>query len=103
MPYFDAFAIAAYPRERLFAGRARERALAGGQAGNYPVLLVDDAVAGVWHQRRSGRRVEVAVEPFGKLTKARLAEVERPTERVGEVLEGRPELTVGPVGVGPHA
>lgn len=103
LPYFDAFAIAAYPRERLFAGPARERALAGGQAGNYPVLLVDDVVAGVWHQRRSGRRVKVTVEPFGKLTKAQMGEVERRAERVGEVLEGRAELTVGAVGVGPHA
>ena len=26
-----------------------------GQAGNYPVVLVDGVVGGVWHQRRSGR------------------------------------------------
>ncbi|NEE50665.1 winged helix DNA-binding domain-containing protein, partial [Streptomyces sp. SID8455] len=57
LPYFDAFTIASQPRERLFPGRAFERALAGGQAGNYPVLLVDGTVAGVWHQRRSGRRI----------------------------------------------
>jgi hypothetical protein len=68
LPYFDAYVIAAQPREVLFPGAAYRRALAGGQAGNHPVLLVDGMVAGVWHQRRQGRRTTVTVEPLGKLT-----------------------------------
>ena len=56
LPYFDAFVVAGQPRELLFPAAAATRALAGGQAGNYPVLLVDGVVGGVWHQRRSGRR-----------------------------------------------
>ena len=56
LPYFDAFVVAGQPRERLFPGPARDRGLTpGGQAGNYPVLLVNGVVGGVWHQRRSGR------------------------------------------------
>ncbi|MYR36437.1 winged helix DNA-binding domain-containing protein [Streptomyces sp. SID4944] len=107
LPYFDACTIASYPRERLFPGRASERALSpSGQAGNYPVLLVDGEVAGVWHQRRSGRRIAVTVEPLegrGALSGARLRELEAEVERVGAVMEGRAELTVGVVRVGPHA
>ncbi|MFI8518519.1 winged helix DNA-binding domain-containing protein [Streptomyces sp. NPDC085481] len=103
LPYFDAFAIASQPRERLFPGEAYGRALAGGQAGNFPVLLVDGTVAGVWHQRRSGKRIAVTVEPLRKLGAARLRELEARAERVATVLEGRAELTVGPVTVGPHA
>ncbi|MFI7237127.1 winged helix DNA-binding domain-containing protein [Streptomyces cyaneofuscatus] len=103
LPYFDAFAIAAQPRERLFPGPAFERALAGGQAGNYPVLLVDGTVAGVWHQRRSGKRITVTVEPLEPLPAGRLRELEDEVERVGEIMEGRAELTVGAVSVGPHA
>ncbi|MDI3408095.1 winged helix DNA-binding domain-containing protein [Streptomyces cavernicola] len=103
LPYFDAFGIAAYPRERLFAGAARERALAGGQAGNFPLLLVADAVAGVWHQRRSGRRIAVTVEPLRPLSAGRSRELEGRVRRVGEALEGAAELTVGEVTVGPHA
>jgi hypothetical protein len=104
LPYFDAYAIASQPRELLFPGAAYERALAGGQAGNYPVVLVDGTVAGVWHQRRSGRRIAVTVEPIGKtLGAARRRELEEQVERVGEVLEGRAELTVGKVTVGAHA
>ncbi|MFF1420095.1 winged helix DNA-binding domain-containing protein [Streptomyces sp. NPDC058280] len=103
LPYFDAYSIAAQPRERLFAGDAYARALAGGQAGNFPVLLVDGAVAGVWHQRRSGRRIEVTVEPLRTLTAGQRRELETQVERTGEILEGKPELTVGKVMVGPHA
>ncbi|MFI0002452.1 winged helix DNA-binding domain-containing protein [Streptomyces globisporus] len=103
LPYFDAFAIASAPRERLFPGAAWERALGGGQAGNFPVLLVDGVVAGVWHQRRSGRRIAVTVEPLKPLSGARLRDLEEQVERVAAITEGTAELTVGPVTVGPHA
>ncbi|MER7957608.1 winged helix DNA-binding domain-containing protein [Streptomyces sp. NPDC096030] len=103
LPYFDAFTIASQPRERLFPGAAHGRALAGGQAGNYPVLLVDGTVAGVWHQRRSGKRITVTVEPLKPLSAARLRDVEAQADRVATILEGRPELVVGTVTVGPHA
>ncbi|MFF2007959.1 winged helix DNA-binding domain-containing protein [Streptomyces sp. NPDC058195] len=103
LPYFDAFLIASQPRERLFPGAAYTRALAGGQAGNYPVLLVDGTAAGVWHQRRSGRRIAVTVEPLEPLPGRLLRELEAEVARVGEVLEGNAELTVGEVTVGPHA
>ncbi|MFF5974156.1 winged helix DNA-binding domain-containing protein [Streptomyces sp. NPDC012769] len=103
LPYFDAFAIASQPRERLFPGRARERALAGGQAGNFLVLLLDGTVAGVWHQRRSGKRITVTVEPLRPLGAPRLRELAAQADRLAAVLEGRAELTVGPVAVGPHA
>ncbi|MFE6188612.1 winged helix DNA-binding domain-containing protein [Streptomyces sp. NPDC056465] len=103
LPYFDAFTIASRPRERLFPGAARERALAGGQAGNFPVLLVDGTVAGVWHQRRSGKRIAVTVEPLRPLNAGRTRALEAQVEQLGRVLEGTPELTVGEVTVGAHA
>ncbi|WP_030594955.1 winged helix DNA-binding domain-containing protein [Streptomyces fulvoviolaceus] len=103
LPYFDAYGIAAQPRELLFPGDAYRRALAGGQAGNYPVLLVDGVVAGVWHERRQGRRTAVTVEPLGRFTARQGRELGEQVERVGEVLEARPELTIGKVAAGPHA
>jgi hypothetical protein len=36
LSYFDAYVVAAQPRELLFHGKAYRRALAGGQAGNHP-------------------------------------------------------------------
>ncbi|MFG3716781.1 winged helix DNA-binding domain-containing protein [Streptomyces massasporeus] len=103
LPYFDAYVIAGQPRERLFPGAAYERALGGGQAGNYPVLLVDGVVAGVWHQRRRGRRTTVTVEPLVRLTARQERELGEQVERLGEVLEAVPDLVVGKVTVGPHA
>ena len=103
LPYFDAFTIASQPRERLFPGRAYTRALGRGQAGNYPVLLVDGTVAGVWHQRRSGRRIAVTVELLEPLTAVQLRELDEQVERVAVAMEGKAELTVGTVTVGPHA
>src|SRR5215212_5599214 len=60
LPYFDAFVVGSQPRDRLFPPTAAARALVpSGQAGNFPVLLVGGEVAGVWHQRRAGRQVEI--------------------------------------------
>ncbi|MFE2354940.1 winged helix DNA-binding domain-containing protein [Streptomyces parvulus] len=103
LPYFDAYVVAAQPRERLFPGAARERALAGGQAGNFPVLMVDGTVAGVWHQLRRGRRTTVTVEPPGRLTARQERELAARVEQVGTVLEARAELVIGEVTVGAHA
>jgi hypothetical protein len=103
LPYFDAYIVAGQPRTLLFPPPAAERALAGGQAGNFPVVLVDGTVAGVWHHRRSGRNVAVTVEPLVRLTASRRRELDEQVARVGHVLEATAELTVGPVSVGPHA
>jgi hypothetical protein len=103
LPYFDSFQVGSHPRGLLFPGRAAERALARSQAGNYPVLLLDGVVGGVWHQKRSGSRVAVTVEPLGRLSKAQRAGLEAEVERIGAIIGARPELTVGPVSVGPHA
>src|SRR4029450_13826576 len=55
--YFDAFVVAGQPRERLYPGAAATRALTpAGQAGNYPVLLVDGVVRGARYRRDAGAR-----------------------------------------------
>jgi hypothetical protein len=104
LPYFDAFVVAGQPRERLYPGAAATRGLSpAGQAGNYPVLLVDGVVGGVWHQRRSGRRLAITVEPLRELTATRRRQLEEEVELVGGVMEAKATLTVGTVTVGPHA
>lgn len=103
LPYFDAYIVAGQPRPQLFPGAAADRALAHGQAGTFPVLLIDGTVAGVWHQRRSGRRIAITVEPLRPLTAAQRRELGSQAERIGVILEGAPELTIGAVSVGAHA
>jgi uncharacterized protein YukE len=104
LPYFDAYAVGSHPRDRLFPGKAATRALApSGQAGNYPVLLIDGVVYGVWHLRRSGRQIEVTVEPLIGLTAGQHRALETQVDRIGQILEGNARLTVGTVSVGGHA
>jgi uncharacterized protein YukE len=104
LPYFDAYVVGSHPRDRLFPGHAAARALApSGQAGNYPVLLIDGVVAGVWHQRRSGRTIDVTVEPLTRLTADQRRALEIQVERIGEVIEGQARLTIGTVTTGGHA
>jgi hypothetical protein len=103
LPYFDVYVVAGQPREWLYPGAAGTRALAGGQAGNFPVLLVDGVVGGVWHQRRSGRKLAVTVEPLSELTAAQRRQLGDEVDLVGRVMEATPTLTVGTVAVGPHA
>jgi hypothetical protein len=74
-----------------------------GQAGNYPVLLADGVVGGVWHQRRTGRNLAITVEPLGELTAPQRRQLDDEVELVGAVIEARPTLTVGTVTVGLHA
>jgi hypothetical protein len=103
LPYFDAYGVGCHPRHRLFVGRAGERALARGQAGNYPLLLIDGLVAGVWQQRRTGSRLAVSVEPFRRLASGERRALEEQVGRIGQVQEATATLTIGIVTAGPHA
>jgi hypothetical protein len=104
LPYFDAYVVAGQPRQLLYPGAAATRALTpAGQAGNYPVLLVDGVVGGVWHQRRSGRNLAITVEPLSDLTARQRRQLEDEADLVAAVMEATATLTVGTVTTGPHA
>jgi hypothetical protein len=104
LPYFDAYVVAGQPRNQLYPGAAAVRALTpAGQAGNYPVLLVDGVVGGVWHQRRSGRTIAITVEPLQQLTAPQRRQLDEEASLVGAVMEAAVMLTVGTVTVGAHA
>ena len=91
-------------RDRLYPGAAATRALAPtGQAGNYPVLLVDGVVGGVWHH--------AALGPEGRRHRRTAARVDRASSAASSTTRSNwsarswrgPTLTIGPVTVGPHA
>ena len=103
LPHFDAYAVGGQPRELLFPGEAARRALAGSQAGNHPVLLVDGVVAGVWHQKKSGKNVAITVDPLTPLSARQRRELGDQADRVGAILGLKPSLTIDKVTVGPHA
>ena len=73
------------------------------QAGNYPVLLLGGVVGGVWHQKPSGRHLDVTVEPLTELSAARRRALDAEVQRVAAFQGRTARLTIGPVTVGPHA
>jgi len=104
LPYFDALVVGSHPRELLFPGPASTRARSpSGQAGNYPTLLVDGEVAGVWHAKRSGSKIAITVEPLRPLSAAQRRALDEEVERIGTITEAKPTLTIGAVSVGGHA
>ena len=66
-------------------------------------MLVDGVVGGVWHQKRTGRRLVITVEPLAPLTAAQRRQLEEEVALVGTVMEADPTLVIGEVTVGPHA
>jgi hypothetical protein len=57
----------------------------------------------VWHQRRTGRRLAVTVEPLCELRPSHRRQLDDEVKLLAAVLEAEPTLTVGTVTVGPHA
>jgi winged helix DNA-binding protein len=64
--HYDVYVIACHPRDHLIP-REKQRVFLRG-AGPNPTLLVDGRVAGAWTRTHRGRRMEIAVEPFRRLT-----------------------------------
>jgi hypothetical protein len=57
----------------------------------------------VWHQRRTGRRLAITVEPLRELTAAQRRQLDAEVHLVGTVMEAEATLTVGTVTTGAHA
>jgi ribosome modulation factor len=99
LPHFDCYLRGFHPRSQLLGGHG-ERAAGG--TGRFPVLLVDGLVAGVWERRQRGRRVEIRVEAFRRLSRQLSAQLRREAARIGAFDGMEAELTTGPVEVRAH-
>jgi Winged helix DNA-binding domain len=96
LPHYDCYGIGCHPRDRLVPPAWQARALAGGAAGPFPLVLVNGVVAGTWKRRPSGRRVEVTVQPFSTLTRRQSELLEVEAGRLGRILEAEVRLSVSP-------
>ena len=90
LSHYDPYVIACHPREHLLPAQRERIFLRGG--GPNPALLVDGRVAGVWKRAPRGRRTEIAVEPFRRLTKAQWAAVEEDAARVARTYGTEPVI-----------
>jgi hypothetical protein len=99
IPEYDALVMGFREREQLFPPDAVARTKAHGKGrlegpGALSWLLVDGTVAGTWSRKRVGRRIELKVEPFRRLTKARRADLDAEAERIGRLWSLEPALQV---------
>jgi hypothetical protein len=84
--------IGCAPRERLIPLQ-RERIFHRG-AGPNPALLVDGAVAGTWRRERRGRRMDIRVEPFTRLSATQRRELVSEAARIAHTYSAEPALEV---------
>jgi hypothetical protein len=66
LAHYDVYVVACHPRDHLIPEQKERIFLRG--AGPHPALLVAGRVAGVWSRTLRGSRMDVEVEPFGRLT-----------------------------------
>jgi hypothetical protein len=93
VPAFDQYVIAATRHaEQLTPGPYRDR-IYRPQGWLSAVLLVGGRMDGTWRHERKGRRVEVAIEPFGRLAKGVRPAAEAEAERLAAFLGGELALT----------
>jgi Winged helix DNA-binding domain len=92
LPPFDQYVVAATKQARHFLPGDFADRIYRPQGWLSPVLLVDGEMSGVWRHERRGKRLELEVEPFRRLPKARRAEVEAEVERLAGFLGGEPVL-----------
>lgn len=93
LPAFDPWVIGASRSvEDLIAAGARDR-IYRPQGWISPVLLVNGRMDGIWKHERSGRRLDVRIEPFVPLPAWARREAEREAELLAGFLGGGLELS----------
>ena len=99
IPEYDALVMGFREREQLFPPEAVARTKAHGKGrfegpGALSWLLADGFVSGTWSRKRAGKRVELSVEPFRRLTKAQRDELVAEVERIGRLWSLKPIVRV---------
>jgi uncharacterized protein YcaQ len=93
LPGFDMWTIGAARDAAPLLDPAEKKRVYRNQGWISPVLLVNGRMDGVWKHERKGKRLVVAIEPFGKLPKRARAEAEAEAERLAGFLGGALELS----------
>jgi hypothetical protein len=93
LPAFDPYVVGFRPR-RLLVDEAHEPKIFRPQAWFSPVVLVTGRAAGIWERERRGRRLEVRIEPFARLSAPTRRAIAKEADRLGEFLDTPAELQV---------
>jgi hypothetical protein len=83
LPSFDVYLLAHREKDHLLGDQHYKRVYRN-QGWISPVVLINGAVAGVWAYKPRGRKLEINIEPFGKLSKSERASIEHEVEELGK-------------------
>ena len=99
LPEYDPYVMGFREREQLVPEAVRAQVAAHGK-GRYegpagtPFLLVAGECAGTWSRKKTAKRIELAVQPARRLTRAERAGVEAEAERISAFLALEPRVTI---------
>ncbi len=82
LPNFDVYLLAHREKDHLLSDQHYKRVYRN-QGWISPVVLIDGAIAGVWGYESRGKKFEVKIEPFAKLSKAERSGIEHEAEELG--------------------
>jgi hypothetical protein len=95
LPSFDSYLLAHRDKDHLVNPKHYKR-IYRSQWWISPVVLINGSVRGVWSHEPQGKRLLVNIEPFGKLSKAWRAGIEREADRLAIFFDRDLELQFGP-------
>jgi uncharacterized protein YcaQ len=91
LPNFDSYLLAHREKDHLLSSKHYKRVYRN-QGWISPAVLIDGAVAGIWSHKPQGKKLLVEIEPFGKLSKAERAGIEREAESLAQFFESNLDL-----------
>lgn len=92
LPAFDVHVVGTRPRSSLVDARYEDRVFR--RAGWIsPVVLVDGRIAGVWKHERNGRRLQVTVSPFAKVSATHRKQIGEEADRLGRFLDAPAQVS----------
>ncbi len=86
LPRFDTYTLGHRTRDLIDPLDGWKRVNAGGGI-LHPVIVVDGVLRGVWRLRRTGKRLEIGLEPFEPLRRGVLRQARREIADIGRFLD----------------
>ena len=91
LPHFDVYLLGQRDKSHLVDDAYYKRVYrAAGWIS--PVVLINGRIAGVWSHRQRGKRLQVTVEPFCRLTRSQRAAIEECAMGIAEFLKSSLDL-----------
>jgi uncharacterized protein YcaQ len=91
LPIFDSYLLAHRGKDHLLSAQHYKRVYRN-QGWISPVVLINGAIAGIWLHKLQNKRLLVKINPFGKLTRAQRAAIEREAVALATFFESKLHL-----------